>query len=436
MTLIAHLDHPNIGAETLDPRALYAAARAGDRLPAGQYAFAWEEAGEVRLVRDPVGLNKLFHGVRDDGAVIVASRLGDMLAQGIALDRVASCPPGHAVAIGGGRAGEPQGHDLSSVDEAPDFELGAFHARVRRKLTDHLDRLGRQFPDSVFAVCLSGGLDSTAIAALAAARLPRVTAVCFSYLPAEGFRDWLAGAPLDRLPGLSDDFRTAREIAAELRLPFVPVFRPKEAVAAVIPAALRLCQDWRDFNVHCAVVNLFLAQDIRARWPGQPVVVLTGDLMNELVCDYHEELFDGVAYYPQPKVPLGRRRRFFVRGLDAGDREIGVFNGFGLTLCQPFAAVAEDYMAVPAALLDAPDAKLALNGHLLPPGALAKVGRVKQRAQVGGADGGTLGVFHRLGLRQADLLRLWAEDLPAGRGGERPEDIIQFGRYRTTPREA
>src|SRR5262249_60262516 len=115
-----------------------------------------------------------------------------------------------------------------------------------------------------------------------------------------------------------------------------------------LPLAGGLCQDWRVFNVHCAVVNLFLAQDIRARFPDDDVVVLTGDLMNEYMCDYREEIVDGHVYYRQPRVDIGRRRDFFVMGLDAGDREIGVFGASRLTLYHAFGLAAALYPAKPA----------------------------------------------------------------------------------------
>src|SRR5439155_8100316 len=159
----------------------------------------------------------------------------------------------------------------------------------------------------------------------AAAYLPGVAAVSFTYLDADDLRRHALGAPAERLASASDDLRSAAAVASALGLPLLSVVRPREAVAAAIRASVQLCQDWRDFNVHCATVNLFLAQDIRAAFPGERVVVLTGDLMNEYVCDYSEERIGDTVYYKIPRIPLDKRRRYFVRGLDAGDREIGVF---------------------------------------------------------------------------------------------------------------
>ena len=112
-----------------------------------------------------------------------------------------------------------------------------------------------------------------------------------------------------------------------------------------------------------------MAQDIRARFPGDDVVVLTGDLMNEYLCDYREETVDGQVYYRQPRVDIGRRRNFFVMGLDAGDREIGVFGAYRLTLYQTYTLLLADlYLAIPAAELERANFKHWLNDPLLPAG--------------------------------------------------------------------
>jgi hypothetical protein len=124
-----------------------------------------------------------------------------------------------------------------------------------------------------------------------------------------------------------------------------------------------------------------------------------------------------------------------VRGLDAGDREVGVFNAYGLPVLQLYAAVADCYMTIPSAVLERPDAKETLNAFLLPPAAREQVNKSKQRAQIGGADGGTLGIFHNMGVDQNALAEIWMASLPEVVRGDSPLDIIQFGRYRTTKRE-
>ena len=434
MKLIDLRTHPNVYFHPVDTcaTALTIVNHELNGAVLGQYALAAESDNGLYISRDPLGCNKLFYGWREDGSLVISNRLDNALSAGIDLDQLASCPPGYRLRLQDGVASVVNKEVLSSRRPKTDFDLATFKRTVREALDASFDHLAATYPAHEVVVCLSGGLDSSVIAGLAASRWRRVTAASFTYLSTADLRAWLEGAPVASLRDASEDFRSAAQVAAALGIPFLPVIRAPESVLAATPRAIQLCQDWRDFNVHCAIVNLFLAESIRAHFPGRDVLVLTGDLMNEFVCDYHEEQIEQTTYYPQPRIPIVERRRFFIRGLDVGDREIGVFSAFGLTLCQPFAAVADLYMTVPGGVLDLPDAKMALNGHLLHPAVSEAVNRTKQRAQVGGKEGGTLGIFHRAKLTQAALARLWAESLPKERRGERPHDIIQFGRYRST----
>ena len=428
--LIDRLAYPCVAPDRGWRDAVGSCACRGGALPLGQYAVAWQDAGAVYLARDPLGLNPLFFGYSATGGLVVANRVDHVLSAGVGIDEVHSCPPGRVLRVGTEGVTAVAGEDLSTLSSGNDFSVERFQAAVADKLDRMLDALACDFPGARLVVCLSGGLDSSVVAVRARKRLQSITAVSFSYLSEDDLGAWLKGASPAELSSVSDDFRHAHAVAQTSGIPLAPVFRPRGAALASAPLAVGLAQDWRDFNVHCAVVNLFLAQDIRARFPGEEVVVLTGDLMNEFVCDYHAEVIDGVSYYPQPRMSLGRRRRFFVRGLDAGDREIGVFHAYGLTTVQIYHAVARDYLGVPEAYLEQKDAKWALNGVLLPDEVRAQVGQQKQRAQVGGADGGTLGIFHRAGLDEQQLLGMWADALPGQPDPRSVEALIQFGRYR------
>jgi asparagine synthetase B (glutamine-hydrolysing) len=433
MTMIDCRELTNLHFTECDPESFRNYGVTNQPLTPGQYSYAWEEEDGVLLVRDPLGSNNLFFGDNQEGDVLVANRISLLAENGISLDEIKSCPAGHTLRLNQGEIETVQKTDWSKLPCAEPFDLEQFQSAVSERLSVAFDMLRRQFPKAHFVICLSGGLDSSLIAYLAKRHLPRATVACFTYLENENGLNFMPNTPPDGLRGVSEDFENAYRIAAKLELPFLPVFRPPQSVAPAITAAVNLCQDWRDFNVHCAVVNLFLAQDIRAQFPGREVVVLTGDIMNELVCDYHEEIVGDTTYYPQPRTSLKNRRRFFVGGLDAGDREVGVFNAYGLTVCQPFASVADLYMEVPQELLADPDCKKRLNGPLLPDDILSAVNFSKTRAQVGGEGMGTLGVCHKLKIDEDYLKRTWAALFP----NELPEatlDLIQFGRYRSTSR--
>jgi hypothetical protein len=402
---------------------------AGQSLPCGQYAFAVAHGDSVYLARDPIGCNKLFFGWNGKGQLVAGSRAVRVWRHGVALAAMASCPPGHVLELSNGAIYDRGGSDASNLPADSPFDTAEFASGSRTILDRAFVSLAATFKGCRFVICLSGGLDSSVIASFAAAHLTNLVAASFTYLDADGLRRLALGEPVAALPNLSDDFHCAANVAAALGLPLLPVVRPREAVADAIVPSVQLCQDWRDFNVHCATVNLFLAQDIRAAFAGETVVVLTGDLMNEYVCDYAEERVGDTTYYKIPRIPVHKRRKYFVRGLDAGDREIGVFAAYGLIACQPFAVLAEHYMRIPASMLEQPDLKWQLNGPLLASQAEPHVNRAKKRAQVGGKDLGTLGIYHQLGIGQAQLRRVWQAQFP-GETAHDCDEFIQFGRYK------
>jgi asparagine synthetase B (glutamine-hydrolysing) len=410
----------------------------GPPFPPGQYALARADGSSVLLLRDPLGCNKLFYGRKDSGALVLTNRIDRALTLGVMLDDLASVPPGHILRVSGADVIIEASEDLTThpVNEA--IELAEFQRSVADGLAYAFERIAQSFPSERVVVCLSGGLDSSLVADFACRHLgDRVWAATFSYIDDHDHKAWLTrGTALAELSSLSDDFNAARGVAEVLGIPLIPVLRPAECVLSALAPAIALCQDFRDFNVHCAIVNLFIAETIRARFADEDVLVLTGDLMNEYLCDYQEERIGGTIYYRQPRVPLGARRRFLLRGLDAGDREIGVFSAFGLKTCQPYAALARLYLQLPADLLADPTIKMRLNGPLLRPDLRVRVNATKQRAQVGGPDGGTLGLLHRYKIGSEVLRKLWADMLPDPSRGDDPWDLIQVGRYRREPRRA
>ena len=431
--LINCLSYPNICLQKTSLSEFRDKAKNNELFSAGSYSFSWHENESMFFVRDPLGINKLFLGKNRDGDIVVANRIKSLLDRGVHLNHAISCPAGHVVELTKDNQIKLSGVPVSDVQVDENFNLDHFKLNIKNKLENYFDHIAERWHDAIFVVCLSGGLDSSIIASIAKNKLKNVFAASFSFADDETILSSDIIKHSSEHP-LSDDFYAASAIAETLDIPLIPVLRHKSNLSSAVSPAVHLGQDWRDFNVHCSVVNLFLAQDIRAHFPDSKVVVLTGDLMNEYVCDYHEEVINGTTYYPQPKIDLVKRRRFFMRGLDAGDREVGIFNAYGLTLAQAYSSVAEDYASVPKNLLEQPDAKMSLNGHLLPQNLLDKVGKAKVRAQVGGKDGGVLGAFHRLNLNESKLFSIWKAQFPQNMIADDPSDFIQFGRYRMAQR--
>jgi asparagine synthetase B (glutamine-hydrolysing) len=283
-----------------------------------------------------------------------------------------------------------------------------------RATRDCLDDVAARARGKRVVVCLSGGLDSSLIAALAAQTIPSLTAVTYTY----GDR---AGAP-------SDDAVAAEQLANHLGIAHRVVTATDTQIMGVIPRALRDGQDWRDFNVHCAIVNTLLADAISAdSVDGDDIIVLTGDLMNEVFADYTPVQYGGNTYYSLPHLPVDRLRSVLVRGVQVGDREIGVFARKHLTVIQPYADATEHLLKLPTTMSKV-EAIRALAGPLLPP---YVYDRPKVRAQIGDdtVSRGVLPLLIQRGWDQARLTRTFCELFAVAS----PTDLARFiraGTYR------
>ena len=145
--------------------------------------------------------------------------------------------------------------------------------------------------------------------------------------------------------------------------------------------------------MHCAIVNEIVARAIRsdAEAAGRPMpLVLTGDLANEFLADYEPVPYGGQEYYKLPRMEPFDLRRILVRGLDSGDREVGVFNHHGLDVVQPYGLIVNQYHRLPPAFIGGKQSKQALvrkiAGDVLP---LFLFTRPKVRAQVGDSKAST-----------------------------------------------
>ena len=151
--------------------------------------------------------------------------------------------------------------------------------------------------------------------------------------------------------------------------------------------------------------------------------------MNEIFADYTSEFYEGVEYYQQANFRQKTRQRFFMNGLDSSDREIGVFNNFGLQCIQPYAFVANYYRCLTDEQLCMRNSKYIFNGQLISNNLLKEVGKSKVRAQVGDKNGGILGHFIRMGVTQDKLIDLFCDSFSLDKNFLR--QFIQVGAYKT-----
>jgi asparagine synthetase B (glutamine-hydrolysing) len=351
-------------------------------------------------VRDPLGLNKLFW-VRDaDGAIVVASRPKRLVDAGHAFDRIQALPRGVVVDLVPGPGS--RSHAAPPIERAarPKATSGieAIAGEIRSVLDRYLGLLASGHPHVRTYVCLSGGLDSSGIAALARVHFSDPVAVSFD---------------VDRGSGPSDDRLMAERLAVDLDLPLLTATIEQQALLEKIDTVLSEGIDWRDFNVHAGLVNAALAERIAQDLldHDRSALVLTGDLANEFLADYQPEQYRGATYYRLPRLEPGALRTHLVRGLDTCHREVGVFGAWKLPVVQPYAAAADAYLAIPPDWLARTDRKQELSraifGELLPQYVYT---RRKVRAQLGSAngDGGVLALCVDSGVDSTALRRRFA----------------------------
>jgi asparagine synthetase B (glutamine-hydrolysing) len=384
----------------------------------GQFAVQYAQPdGGCLLARDQLGVNKLFFAIGDDGRLETSHSLFVLRRRGFPLARIWSVPSAHQLEIDVAarrlslRRYLPNPFDGDGVDD-----LDRLADLIRSSLEHAFDLLRPVAGGRPLYVTMSGGLDSSTIAALARERLGGFTGVTFATGSA----------------GPASDLAAARRLAAELGIPLLEVAVPARRIGEKLDDVLVHGQDWRDFNVHCGLVNAWLAEAIAADAAGRGrPLVLTGDTMNEMMADYAAVEYRGNRYYELPELPPGRLRRFLVGGLDSGDREIGIFAAAGIDTIQPFAMCAQAYARIPAGYVGTPGAKSELVQRVLGSRVPAFVHeRPKVRAQVGDAGevGGTLAALVDQGIDSTYLARRFAELL-----GVQPRQLgvlIRAGYYR------
>jgi asparagine synthetase B (glutamine-hydrolysing) len=390
----------------------------------GQYAFHLEQDDEHLLLRDALGVNKLFYSIDPDGCVHSSNYLYDLRQRGLPLESIHSVPSGHRLRLC------PANRTLKldkvralpfGNDEGP-ADLATHGARIRARLDTVFTQIRRNVGDRPVYVTLSGGLDSTVIAALARRALPQLRALTFC----------VGEESAARVPG--SDLYFAELAARALDLPLDVVCVDSQALTSLLDPVLIYGQDWRPFNVHCGLVNAALGAWLAHAHPGgaRPVV-LTGDTMNELMADYSPVTYGGETHYPLPRLDAGRLRRFLVGGLDAGDREVGIFRHFGTDTIEPYAWCADAYTSLPGHFVTTAHAKRQLVEHLhiadIPQSIYE---RPKVRAQAGSSEmvGGTLACLVDQGIDSDYLAARFAAlfDIPPASLAS----LIHGGYYRFT----
>lgn len=367
----------------------------------GQFALHTEDMhGAHLLLRDALGVNKLFYAIDPEGQVHSSNFLIDLVRRGIDARRIWSVPSGHRIRIvpAERRFSLEKWSTLRFNEEdvsGSEMEIEAVAARIRDSLGETFRRIADVVRGRPLFVTLSGGLDSTTIATLAREWIGEFVAVTFAV-------DGPGGSSTE-----GGDLFYAEKVAKELGVKLQVIAVSSDDLATLLDPVLVYGQDWRDFNVHCGLVNAAIGRAIGAGSVGDArPVLLTGDTMNELVSDYSPVEYGGATYYDLPNISPGRLRRFLVGGLDSGDREIGIFAHYGLDTIQPYALSADAYVDIPASWLDRPGAKQDLVKRVMGTKVPSFIyQRPKVRAQVGSSKevGGTMAALLSRGITAESL---------------------------------
>ena len=232
----------------------------------GMFALAIADvAGRFVAVRDPIGIKPLYWAQRH-GTTLFASELKAFEPEW--RPHVAEFPPGHAWTPGGGLqalfpALEPPAAQVVALgsDEPP----ARVSETIRDTLVDAVER--RMMADVPVGVFLSGGLDSSLVAAIAAQAAARDGGRL------QTFAVGVHGSP---------DLDAAREVADLLGTDHHEDAYSAADFVAALPDAVRCIESFDPMLVHSAVPNYLLA-----RFAARHVkVVLTGEGADELFAGY------------------------------------------------------------------------------------------------------------------------------------------------------
>lgn len=384
----------------------------------GQFSLIKQvDDSTYEAIRDPLGIEKLFYTEASSHEIFFSSHFTDLIPY---QSKIFSVPKGAHVQIGPSgerklikRLGIVDPYIKNTTDSANvTSTLEEFQTNVTLRLSEVFSLIrSLEEQDWKVFVALSGGLDSTIIANLAKQYLVKPIACTVDL-------------------GNSEDAEKSSLIAQSIGLEHLVFETDENEIRSELDNAPLLCQDFRDFNVHCTVLNAILGRNIR-HWAtkkalGDRLIVLTGDLMNEYTCDYSEEVIDNVRYYRLPRIPVKKLQENLIGGLDTSDREVSPFRKYGLWCIQPYAVLYDLYLSLNEEVLSLPDAKKHLNSFLVDEELLEYIPKSKLRAQVGSKDNmGVLGLCHRLGIDD----KYFVKQLLMSSGGDLRNIPIHMGRY-------
>jgi asparagine synthase (glutamine-hydrolysing) len=223
---------------------------------------------QVIIARDPFGVRPLYHGFcRVTGVPVFASEIKALLPL---CDNATPFPPGHYQTIAFGSSGltlQPRPFYAPSLVKQP-RSLDSCLLAVRDSLTAAVNKRVENTEREIGCL-LSGGLDSSLIAALVQAQLKKRDRVLRT------FSIGMAG---------SEDLHYARRVAEWINSEHTEVIVTAEEMFAAVPDVIRAIESHDTTTVRASVPNTLLAKHIRATTHCK--VIFNGDGSDEVWGSY------------------------------------------------------------------------------------------------------------------------------------------------------
>ncbi|MGC4935122.1 asparagine synthetase B family protein [Gordonia sp. DT30] len=252
-----------------------------DRLE-GEFAFAVVEGDRVYVARDPLGVKPLYFAI-SDGRVHLCSEIKGLLAIGASIHEVPAGHHGWITASGPRLRPYFDVEEQSAIGAAREFTdtptaIDAVHDAVSAAVDSRLQT------DLPVAVVLSGGLDSSIVAAHVARTHPGSTA-------------FTIGTPDS--PDIDYAARVARDLGLAHR---VITVRPRDISRADVAHAVRNSE----LTEYGDIINAVISERLFAAIHEAGIKVAIGG-------DCSDELFGGYPMYDT--VPTDQRRELFAHKL-------------------------------------------------------------------------------------------------------------------------
>lgn len=220
----------------------------------GMFSFIlYDRASDTYLVvRDHIGITPLYIGWGNDGSVFVSSELKSLVGE---CNKFQNFPPGHIYCSTGEKAGQFQrwyepnwapkmlpGGDIPRQSYQADVLRHAFERAVTR----------RMMSDVPWGVLLSGGLDSSLVAAICSRNINRHST---SFPKLHSFTVGLEGAP---------DLIAAKKVADKLKTIHHEYTYTLEEGADAIPDVIRCLETYDLTTIRASTPMYLMARKIKA----------------------------------------------------------------------------------------------------------------------------------------------------------------------------